>query len=368
MSAPVSETLNQWSVKHRPRRVEDLLATSSTLAQIKHIITKAKRDAHALLIVGPSGTGKTTVAKIIAGALTKGATADLSERNVGDTRGVDDVRSLVQEARYLPSIKGGRRVFILDEVHALTGAAASALLKPLEEPHPHVTWILCTDQPERLLPSIVNRCLTLRLDYADPRDLKRMLLRVLEKEKALQKKPLKVRGKLCAAIAEASGNVPRQAVQMLQSAVASAGEYKTVKELIAHSVNGAGSPHFDLNRSISRVILALLLAGTGKDTLKVMLTTINTQDSFVFLNRLLMTVTAVLMEVVTGERQSSAYFVIDGARKVNLKSIDPDHLMLIQRRLASAQASAVTFTVDSKALTVAACCSAYTDLARTGKR
>lgn len=109
----------------------------------------------ALLLSGPYGCGKTSIAKILAGKLTTNE-RDLICIDSGQTRGIDDIRGLVDSARFSPV--GPAKVYILDEMHRLTKDAQSALLIALEEPPPRTYFFLCTTEPHGLLPTILSRC------------------------------------------------------------------------------------------------------------------------------------------------------------------------------------------------------------------
>lgn len=110
---------------------------------------------HSLLITGPYGTGKTSIARILARRLTD-QPRDIKEINAAESRGIDDVREWVDACRYAPL--GKARIFVIDELHQMTQQAQSALLKVIEEPGQRLYFFLCTTEPSRLLPAIRSRC------------------------------------------------------------------------------------------------------------------------------------------------------------------------------------------------------------------
>ena len=136
------------------------------------------RVAHAYLFTGPRGTGKTTTARLLAKAvncldpdpdarpcnfcaacvaINTGATTDIIEIDAASNRGIDDIRELRERVKFAPTFLK-TKFYIVDEAHQITGAAANAFLKTLEEPPPHTKFILATTDPEQLLPTIVSRC------------------------------------------------------------------------------------------------------------------------------------------------------------------------------------------------------------------
>ena len=160
----------------RPQRLADLVGQEPVARTLKQAILR-KRIAHAYLFCGPRGTGKTSTARIMAKAVNclnpqdgepcntcrlcqavnEGRALDLVEIDAASNRGIDEVRSIREKVNYAPA-EGAYKVYVLDEAHMLTDAAADALLKTLEEPPSHVIFILATTEPHKLPGTIVSRC------------------------------------------------------------------------------------------------------------------------------------------------------------------------------------------------------------------
>jgi DNA polymerase-3 subunit gamma/tau len=165
--------------KYRPQTfdADDLVGQDTIVRTLKNAI-KLDRVAHAYLFTGPRGTGKTTTARLLAKAvncldpdpdkrpcnvcaacvaINTGATTDIVEIDAASNRGIDDIRELRERVKFAPTFLK-TKFYIVDEAHQITGAAANAFLKTLEEPPPHTKFILATTDPEQLLPTIVSRC------------------------------------------------------------------------------------------------------------------------------------------------------------------------------------------------------------------
>ena len=155
--------------KWRPGDFSEVVGQDVVVRTLENAISQ-DRISHAYLFCGPRGTGKTTTARILARAINGVQTApgalggaddglgfDLIEIDAASNRGIDDIRELRERANYQPSA-ARFKVYLIDEVHQLTDAAADALLKTLEEPPPHVVFILATTDPEALKPTILSRC------------------------------------------------------------------------------------------------------------------------------------------------------------------------------------------------------------------
>lgn len=162
--------------KYRPQTFDEVIGQEHITRTLKNAITQ-NRLAHAYLLVGPRGIGKTSTARILAKALccvnapttepcgqcdacreiAAGTSLDVLEIDGASNNGVEQVRELRENVRYAPT-HGKYKIYIIDEVHMLTSAAFNALLKTLEEPPEHVKFIFATTEPHKVLPTILSRC------------------------------------------------------------------------------------------------------------------------------------------------------------------------------------------------------------------
>ena len=162
--------------KWRPQRFEEVVGQNHVCQTLKNAIA-AGRIAHAYLFAGTRGVGKTTTARILAKALnclagpsptpcnqcvmcqeiSQGNSIDVLEIDGASNRGIDEVRELRENVKYVPA-RGRYKIYIIDEVHMLTKEAFNALLKTLEEPPAHVIFILATTEPHKVPNTILSRC------------------------------------------------------------------------------------------------------------------------------------------------------------------------------------------------------------------
>lgn len=165
--------------KYRPQSFKDVLGQEQVVAALQGAL-KLGRLSHAYLFAGPRGTGKTSVARILAREIGTGA-ADLYEIDAASNRGIDDIRLLREGVAAVP-FESRYKVYIIDEVHMLTKEAFNALLKTLEEPPAHVVFILATTEVEKLPETIVSRCELHSFKRPSQVILKEVALRIAKKE------------------------------------------------------------------------------------------------------------------------------------------------------------------------------------------
>lgn len=197
--------------KYRPIRLSDLQGDRELIKSIKAMAAKQKQPS-TILITGDSGTGKTTLARAYARALL--GVDDLTkvssyyEENVGAEGGVDKIRELLEIIRFKSA---DFRIFVLDEIHALSRQGFHALLKPLEEPPEDTLWILVTNKPQLLKPEIVNRAVKFNLTRPSPEMVKSVLSRIALKEK------IKAKESILTAIATHANGDMREAISTLEA-------------------------------------------------------------------------------------------------------------------------------------------------------
>jgi DNA polymerase-3 subunit gamma/tau len=186
--------------KYRPQDFDEVVGQEAIVRTLKNAITSGQvRQAY--LFAGPRGTGKTSLARILAKALNcvqgptptpdkvcnpcvtiaSGTSLDVIEMDAASQRGIDDIRE-IRERVVLQPAEGRYKVYILDEAHQLTDAAWNALLKLIEEPPPHLVFVFCTTDLSKVLPTVRSRCQT--FVFARPRlpELVRLLRRVADGE------------------------------------------------------------------------------------------------------------------------------------------------------------------------------------------
>ncbi len=183
---------------YRPQTFDDVAGQEHIVTTLKHAIAENK-IAHAYLFCGPRGTGKTTIAKLLAKAvnctgknkpcnecdnckqITEGMHPDVIEIDAASNNGVDEVRDLIDKINYAPT-QSKYKVYIIDEVHMMTPGAFNALLKTLEEPPAHVIFIMATTEVHKILPTIISRCQRFDFTKISNEDIVKRMKVIVDKE------------------------------------------------------------------------------------------------------------------------------------------------------------------------------------------
>lgn len=218
--------------KWRPRDFSSLVGQDHVVKALTHALD-TERLHHAWLFTGTRGVGKTTLARILAKSLNcetgitskpcgvcractqidEGRFVDYMEFDAASNRGVEDMAALIEQAIYAPSV-GRFKVYTIDEVHMLSGTAFNAMLKTLEEPPPHVKFILATTDPQKIPITVVSRCLQFNLKNMSPEQIVSHLEYILEKESvSYEKSALKL-------LAQAASGSMRDALSITDQAIA----------------------------------------------------------------------------------------------------------------------------------------------------
>jgi DNA polymerase-3 subunit gamma/tau len=230
--------------KYRPQTFDDVVGQEPVVRTLRNAIANDQlRQAY--LFAGPRGTGKTSMARILAKSvncmqgptttpdntchacvtISNGTSLDVVEMDAASQRGIDDIRE-IRERVVLQPVEGRYKVYILDEAHQLTDAAWNALLKLIEEPPPHLLFVFCTTELQKVIPTVRSRCQT--FSFARPRfeDLVKVLGRVVEGE------GFQAPEAALSQIARASKGSFRDAVSLLDQLAAATGGELTVQSVL----------------------------------------------------------------------------------------------------------------------------------------
>ncbi|MCM5569799.1 DNA polymerase III subunit gamma/tau [Burkholderiaceae bacterium FT117] len=233
--------------KWRPRDFGSLVGQEHVVRALAHALDSGRLH-HAYLFTGTRGVGKTTIARILAKALNcetgvgsrpcgtcsactgidAGRFVDCIELDAASNRGVEDMTQLLENAVYAPTV-GRYKVYVIDEVHMLSNHAFNAMLKTLEEPPPHVVFVLATTDPQKVPVTVLSRCLQFSLKNMPPATVAAHLQRVLQAE-GIDGEP----GAL-AQIGRAAAGSMRDALSLLDQAIAFSGGVLTeaaVREML----------------------------------------------------------------------------------------------------------------------------------------
>lgn len=198
----VLKSRESLAVKFRPKRLEQLIGQEQIVTLLQGQFRSTVGINRSFLLSGPSGTGKTSLSRILAHYINcehfntatcspcgtcsyckdveRGYYGGVEEINFSDTRGIETVRAVIDSTAYAPQFNA--HVFICDEIQCLTNVAQNAFLKILEEPPEGTVFLLLTTDPQKLLPTIINRCCPLTVQRVDVDDIAKHLLAVCKQE------------------------------------------------------------------------------------------------------------------------------------------------------------------------------------------
>lgn len=195
-------------LKYRPTELEQIKGNSDIVQTLEAMLSDLTTCPHVFLLHGESGCGKTSIGRIIANRLGCVGT-DFAEINSADFRGIDTIRDVIKQSQ-LSAIEGDCKVWLLDEVHKITGDAGNALLKILEDTPKHVYFILCTTEPQKLLPTIKGRCQQFQVKPLNEQQMFGLLRRIVTLEKE------ELHKEVYDQIIQDSSGRPRNAIQILE--------------------------------------------------------------------------------------------------------------------------------------------------------
>ena len=228
---------------YRPTTFDEVAGQQHVVRTIKNALASGK-IAHAYIFAGPRGTGKTTMAKLVAKALNcehgvgcqcneckncvainDGTHPDVLEIDAASNNGVEEIRDLIDKVKY-GTILGRYKVYIIDEVHMMTQGAFNALLKTLEEPPEHVIFILATTEPHKILPTILSRCQRYDFSKVSDNDIRERIKIILENENITYNEDA-----ISLVISLADGGV-RDALSILDQVLAYSGDKLSVQDVL----------------------------------------------------------------------------------------------------------------------------------------
>lgn len=224
---------------YRPVNFDEVIGNESTVQSLQKMFEREEGIPNAILLHGPSGTGKTTVARIIKNLL-EIADQDYKELDLASTRGIDNIRDLREKCKYKP-LRSKYRMYLLDEVHQVTAQAQEAMLKWLEDCPKHVIIVLATTDPQKLIKTILTRCNKFQLNLLSREEMRVLIEWVLDNE------DIQLPKKVVSEIIVKSEGSPRNALTLLDNVIEIEDE-DTALEILAGNTGEGTKETIDLCR------------------------------------------------------------------------------------------------------------------------
>jgi DNA polymerase III gamma/tau subunit len=217
-------------LKYRPKEWSEFVGNEATVASLRSVLGREEGRPHTILLEGPSGCGKTTLARLVAKEL-ECSEQDLFEMNISDLRGIDTARGIIQKARYAP-LNGPVKIYILNECHQATKDFWNAMLDILEFAPAHVYFVLCTTEPEKVLPTIRGQ----RAQVFRVQPLIRNVVIKLVKDIVAREGLEPLSNKVCLEIANCAEGSPRKALAILDQIIDLPGEEQMLQAVVSSSI------------------------------------------------------------------------------------------------------------------------------------
>ncbi len=231
-------------IDYRPNCFDEIIGNRLLKQSLLSVLEREDKP-HSFLLVGPAGCGKTTAARLIAKHL-ECSELEFREYNAANTRGIDTIREIARDCIYQPLV-GKVKVYLLDEAHQLSGSAAEALLKLLEDTPSYIYFILCTTLPEKIIETVKTRCSVYYVQKLISGEMLTLLNWILDQE------GITISDKVKKTLIEKSEGCPRKMLVLLDQIIGMKKEEEQIGAIELSSLSEEGEPQII---DICRILIA----------------------------------------------------------------------------------------------------------------